>query len=97
MSESELSSDDFNPADSIPESGLVGQSSAQVATSGLRNFFTSSLSTGKRQLSLSNRTLSFGKSALSTSHDFFDDDESSVSPSIREYSPIASEVVTFYS
>jgi hypothetical protein len=85
ISESELSSDDC-----VPESSTQ----APVPSSGIRNFFASSLSTGKRQLSLSNRTLSFGKSALSASRDFFEDDESSLSPSIREFSPIVSEVAS---
>ena len=87
ISESELSSDDC-----VPESSTQ----VPVPSSGIRNFFASSLSTGKRQLSLSNRTLSFGKSALSASRDFFEDDESSLSPSIREFSPIVSEVVSHH-
>jgi hypothetical protein len=93
ISESELSSDDGIQRISFTESepsGLFNNSSTKA--SGFKQFFASSLSTGKRQLSLSNRTLSFGKSAISASKDFFDDDNSSISPSIREYSPIVGEV-----
>ena len=98
LSESEVSSDDGTQRISFGDfesTGIPNNSSTQVApSSGLKQFFASSLSTGKRQLSLSNRTLLFGKSALSASQDFpYDEDDSSVSPSTREYSPIVSEVV----